>query len=180
MPGKPCDKEGNYLPPNTPPPPPETENDPDDWTPYRSRAEFELADFLYTREQMSAGNIDELLGLWEATLAPTGADPLFTSHKDVYSTIDSTPLGDCPWETFSLQYNGEKPTHNTAPSWMTASHDAWFRNPRTLVQNLIANPDFNGGFDYAPLQEYDTNGNHQFQNYMSGNWSWKQAVHVFF
>jgi hypothetical protein len=63
---------------------------------------------------------------------------------------------------------------------MSGNHDVWFRNPRTLVQNLIANPDFNGGFDYAPLQEYDMNGNHRFQNYMSGNWSWKQAVCVFF
>ncbi|KAF8528622.1 hypothetical protein JB92DRAFT_3081421 [Gautieria morchelliformis] len=35
----------------------------------------------------------------------------------MYDTIDSTPLGDISWESFSLQYNGEIPADNV-PSWM--------------------------------------------------------------
>jgi hypothetical protein len=43
---------------------------------------------------------------------------------------------------------------------------------------MVSNPDFDGEFDVAPLQEHDMAGNHRFQNFMSGNWSWKQAVTV--
>ena len=40
----------------------------------------------------------------------------------------------------------------------------------------ISNPDFGGEFDYMPLQEYNMDSNHHFENFMSGNWAWKQAV----
>ncbi|KAF8479865.1 hypothetical protein JB92DRAFT_2837755 [Gautieria morchelliformis] len=46
----------------------------------------------------------------------------------MYDTIDSTPLGDISWESFSLQYNGEIPADNV-PSWMEADYDVWFRDP---------------------------------------------------
>ncbi|KAN0107708.1 hypothetical protein V8E52_009875 [Russula decolorans] len=172
--GKPCDKDGNYLPTDTPPPPRHTERSADDWTPYQSRVEFELADFLYRRDQMSGGHIDELLSLWATTLVEHGADPPFKSHGDLYSTIDATPLEDCPWQSITLHYNGERPENNV-PSWMTSDYDVWFWDPRTLLENMVSNPDFNGEFDVAPLQEHDMAGNHRFQNFMSGNWSWKQA-----
>ena len=59
---------------------------------------------------------------------------------------------------------------------MDAKYDVWSRNPHTLVQNILSNPDFDNKFDYTPLQEHDMDGNHQFKNFMSGNWAWKQAV----
>ncbi|KAG2127159.1 uncharacterized protein EDB93DRAFT_1257267 [Suillus bovinus] len=44
------------------------------------------------------------------------------------------------------------------------------------MHNMLSNPDFEGEFDYAPLQEYDTsNGAHCFKDFMSGDWCWKQA-----
>jgi len=58
---------------------------------------------------------------------------------------------------------------------MDAEFDVWFRDPRTLVHNLLLNPDFDNEFDCAPLQEYDMDGNHRFENFMSGDWAWKQA-----
>jgi hypothetical protein len=61
---------------------------------------------------------------------------------------------------------------------MTSDYDVWFWSPRTLLKNMISNPDFNGEFNVAPLQEHDTAGNHRFQNLMFGNWSWKQVVTV--
>jgi hypothetical protein len=54
--------------------------------------------------------------------------------------------------------------------------EVWFRDPRSLVRNLLSNPGFDKEFDYAPFQEYDHKGNHQFQDFMSGDWAWKQAV----
>jgi hypothetical protein len=175
--GRPCDKQGNDIPQDAPPPPPEAEPDTNDWTPYESRAGFELADFLYTSEQMSGGHIDKLLGIWAATLVADGAKPPFKSHKDLYSTIDSTPHADCPWETLKLQYDGTKPERDIPP-WMTSQYDVWYRDPCMLVKNILSNPGFNNEFDCAPLQEHDTDGNHRFQNFMSGNWCWKQAVRV--
>lgn len=128
---------------------------------------------------MSANDIDFLLKLWAATLAVHGDNPPFKSHADLYSTIDATPLGDAKWDNFSLSYNGEKPVHDIPP-WMNSSYDIWFRDPLTLVQNMLSNPDFNNEFDYAPFQEHDFNGNHRFQDFMSGNWAWKQAVRLAF
>ena len=148
---------------------------PSDWTPYNSRLEFETAEFLFKRNQMSGGDIDVLLGLWAASLATHEDSPPFNSHCDMYDTIDSTALGDVNWESATLQYNGNLP-EGEVPSWMKAEHEIWFRDPRKLVQNLLANPDFNNEFDYSPVQEYDMEGNHRFQHFMSGDWTWKQAV----
>jgi hypothetical protein len=124
---------------------------------------------------MSGADIDFILNLWAASLAAHGDTPPFTSHVDMYNAIDTTPLGDIPWETFSSQYNGVQPEGNV-PSWMTMEYDVWFRDARQLVLNILANPDFKDEFDIAPLQEYSTDGAHRFQNFMSGDWSWKQAV----
>jgi hypothetical protein len=129
---------------------------------------------------MSAGDIDFVFNLWAASLAAHGDTPPFTNHTDMYDTIDSTPLGDVPWQSFSSQYNGILPDDlDDIPSWMKSEYDVWFRDPQLLVHNIISNPDFKDEFDYAPLQEYSvSDGAHQFQDFMSGDWCWKQAVSV--
>jgi len=143
--------------------------------PYNNRLQFEVADFLFRRNQMSAGDINFLLGLWAASLAIYDNEPPFLKATNLYDSIDSTPLGDVAWESFALQYNGDRPVENTPP-WMEAEYDVWFRDPRTLVHNLLSNPDFKSGFDYAPYQERTTVGVHRFKDFMSGNWAWNQAV----
>lgn len=50
--GRPCDSNGDFLPPDTQPPPPPDPHDEDDWSPFHDHLEFELADFLYTHNQM--------------------------------------------------------------------------------------------------------------------------------
>jgi hypothetical protein len=173
--GAPCDEDGNILPAGVPPPPRETDNGPNDWTPYESRTEFETADFLFTKNEMSAGDIDTLLNLWAATLVAHDDTPPFTNHDELYATIDATPLGDVTWDSFTIKYNGDFPADNIPP-WMTSNYDVWFRDPRAIVQNLLSNPDFDNEFDYSPLQEFDAENNHRYQDFMSGNWAWKQAV----
>jgi Plavaka transposase len=160
-----------------PPPPRHSDKGSDDWTPYDNHLQFEVADFLYRRNQMSARHINFLLSLWAVSLvrAIHDVEPPFSTATQLYDTIDSTPLGDVTWESFALQYNGHRPVENT-PSWMQAEYDVWFRDPRTLVHNLLSNPDFKSGFDYAPYQERTANGIHRFQDFMSGNWAWNQAV----
>ncbi|KAG1890562.1 uncharacterized protein F5891DRAFT_1131665 [Suillus fuscotomentosus] len=154
-----CDEHGDDIPPNTPPPPRPSNLGPDNWTPYANRVDFEVADFLYRRNQMSGGDIDFIFNLWAASLAAHGETPPFANHIEMYNVIDSTPLGDIAWQSFTSEYNGALP-----------------EDPRILVHNILSNPDFEGEFDYAPLQEYDTsNGAHRFQDFMSGDWCWKQA-----
>ena len=80
--------------------------DPDYWTPYQNRLEFETAQLLFADAQMSADQIDRLLHLWGWSLAPHQDTPPFADHKDLYDTVDATPIGDAPWKSFGLGYDG--------------------------------------------------------------------------
>jgi hypothetical protein len=141
--------------------------------------QFELADFLYRRNQMSEGHTDFLLGLINALLATHNDTAPFRNHDDMHAKIDATTLGEAPWNSFSLSYNGPVPdgmSWENIPTWMTEDHEVWYRDPITLVENLLSNPDFKDEFDYTPYQEYDEDGSHRFRDFMSGNWAWQQAV----
>ena len=169
----PCEEDGTpLLDPKTSPivPPQHSDN----WTPYKHCIAFELADFLYRREQMSAGNADILLELWAASLASHNESPPFSDHQDLYNTIDATPIGGVPWQSATLSYDG--PCHDRPLLWMESEYTIWFRDPRLLFRNLLENPEFAGSFDYTPYQQYDNKGKRRYEHFMSGNWAWKQAV----
>ena len=169
--GQPCSEDGVYLPPNTPPPPQHTNQNSEDWTPYRDRIEFETAQFLYCQTQMSATNIDILLDLWASTLLKHNKTPPFANHTDLYNTIDSMPLGDVPWQNFSLRYNGDDEILDTpqVPQWMTCKYEVWFHDPHTIIMNMISNPDYNNHADIAPVRIFNSNGSRVYQNFMSGD-----------
>jgi Plavaka transposase len=173
--GKNCDKNGIELPADTPPPPHVSDRGPNNWRPYNNRVKFEVADFFFHRNQMSAEAINFILSLWAASLAPYNNEPPFSKATCMYNMIDKTPLGDVPWQSVTLQFNGIRPA-DKVPSWMDADYNVWFRDPRTLVHNILSSPDFKGEIDLAPFQEHSSDGAHQFQNFMSGLWAWKQAV----
>jgi hypothetical protein len=147
----------------------------DDWTPYESRIAFETADFLFSRNQTSAKQIDTLLDLWAASLIKHDDAPPFTDHRDLYNTIDATPLGNVPWETFSMSYTGAKPLHDIPP-WMDATYDVWFWDPRLLLHDMLGNPDFDGEMEYVPYRDYTAEDKRCFKNFFSGDWAWRQAV----
>ncbi|KAG2151076.1 uncharacterized protein EDB93DRAFT_1240140 [Suillus bovinus] len=171
---RPCDVTGRFLADGAPPTPPPIKS-PDDWAPYRNRVEFETAEFLYTRNQMSAGDINILLDLWAATLLKYNDKPPFADHRDLYKTIDATPVGDVKWQSLKVQYTGEKPETNVLP-WMDQSHDVWYRDPHEVIQNMLGNPDYATEMDYRPYREYLTDGDErQWQDFMSGDWAWNQA-----
>ncbi|KAG2059328.1 hypothetical protein BDR06DRAFT_1069299 [Suillus hirtellus] len=157
----PCDAEGVFLPPGTPLPP-LTEKTPDDWTPYKSCVEFELADYLFTKNQTPTHSIDHLLNIWAASLIQAGSKAtLFPDYHDVYRTIDNTPLGNVKWQYFSVKYTGTIPDEG-APPWMADSHDVWFHDPHDM--------------DLQPYHEFATENNEcQWQDFMSGDWGWAQA-----
>ncbi|KAI6019440.1 hypothetical protein PISMIDRAFT_101557 [Pisolithus microcarpus 441] len=156
--GQPCDAGGNFLltgtqlEPHQPKPP-------DDWSPYNSHLEFKLADFIYTCNQMSAGNLDILLDLWAASLVEA----------------DNTQVGDVKWQSFAVKYTGDVEV-NPAP-WMHNEYDIWFQDPHKVIQNMLANPEFAKEMDYQPFCEYDAKTSTQWwQDFMSGDWAWHQAV----
>jgi hypothetical protein len=152
----PCDENQVYLLAGTPPTPPPIRA-PDNWTLYRDRVEFELADFLYRKVQMSGNSINILSQLWRASLINHGAPPdevnFFENQESLYATIDSTPIGEVVWQGFSISPNGPHP--DNAPQWKRMAYDVWHRDTCQLLHNLLANPDFDGEFDYIPFCKFD-------------------------
>lgn len=173
---RPCDEQGAFLDPGTRPAPASNQTNSEDWTPYRDRVGFEVAEFLFTRNQMSAPQIDILLDLWAAGVLKHGDNPPFANHRHLYQTIDSTSVGDIKWDNFSVRYTGPVPSTNPPP-WMQQEYKVWFRNPRHVVHRILGNPSFAGDLDFRPFREYRTDGDtRQFQDFMSGDWAWEQAV----
>ncbi|KAG1846007.1 hypothetical protein C8R48DRAFT_750689 [Suillus tomentosus] len=109
-----------------------------------------------------------------ATLAKHHDTPPFADHKDLHNVIDATQLGDVPWQCFSAQYTGEQP--EVAPPWMDDEFEVWYRDPRAMAHNIIANPDYKDEIDYVPYREYDaSDATRRWKDFMSGDWAWKQA-----
>ncbi|KAI6006921.1 hypothetical protein EDD15DRAFT_2153545 [Pisolithus albus] len=171
-----CDANGQQIDRSTLPPP-ISKKDPNDWAPYCDRTQFETVEFLFKNAEMSASNIDRLCDLWGGSLHTEegGFAPPFADHKQLYRTIDSTPLGDVPWKSFELKYNGDRPMSNIPP-WMDQTYEFWFRPARSLVANMLSNTEFNGEFDYVPYRNFSKEDEkRRYQNFMSGDWSWMQA-----
>ena len=145
-----------------------------DFSPFQDRVSFGLADLLYRRDQMSAGNINELLELWAATL-PEDQDPPFVNKQDLYDTIDNIEIGDAPWKSFSVSFNGDLHEGDTT-SWKHATYDVWYRDPRTVLHNQLKSRDFASEMDFAPKEVRDENDKRRYTDFMSGDWAWRQAV----
>lgn len=96
-------------------------------SPHLKTASFKLADSLFTRNQILGVQIDILLDIWAAK----EDDPLFTNHSNLYQTIDSINVGDAPWQSLSVSYDGPRPDGDLeAPSRMDKVFEVWHRDPR--------------------------------------------------
>jgi hypothetical protein len=124
---------------------------------------------------MSAKNLDFLCDLMAVSLTKHCDTPPFADHKDLYNVIDATQLGDVPWQSFSVQYTGECP--EVVPPWMNDEFEVWYRDPRAMAYNILANPTFKDEINYTPFHEYNASDNTcQWKDFMSGDWAWQQAV----
>lgn len=169
--GTPCDAAGDAITSHV-----TTGNEPnaeDPWMPYRSQLEFELAEFLFTTTRMPQVQIKRLLELWASSLAPHGGQPPFASVNDLLNTIDATAVGDSPWMSSKVRYNGILP--DDPPSWMNEEFDVWYRDPLTVIKSILSNPDFAPDFDTTPYREYLGNVR-RWGDFMSGTWAWEEAV----
>jgi hypothetical protein len=104
--------------------PPLPHNNINDFTPFANQAEFEFMEFLFSKVEMSAGKLDDLAHLLAALYQDQ--DPPYASHEELYSTIDSIPHGDVPWNSITVSYDGEIPEGVEAPSWKSASYEVWY------------------------------------------------------
>ena len=126
---------------------------------------------------MPANNINDLLQIWLVAVPPD-VDPPFNNKDNLYNTINQSSEGDAPWQHFTFLYNGKIPEGDTTP-WKHAVFDVWFQDPHIIVHNQLGNPDFAGEMDCAPKEVQDEKGKCRYKDFMSGNWSWQQAVCVF-
>jgi hypothetical protein len=118
--------------------------------------------------------------LWSATLNGSPTLPPFENHRNMYKTIDKTPLGDIPWSSFTLKYNGARPSDNV-PEWMNASFEVCYCDPRAVIHGILGHPGFKDDMDYVPYHEYDSKTERRhWRDFMSGDWAWMQAVRDFF
>ncbi|KAJ7840102.1 hypothetical protein B0H14DRAFT_3696876 [Mycena olivaceomarginata] len=168
--GRPCDEFGEFLPEGTPPPPRTTAPN-DDW-PYDSSVQFNIADFLFRRVQMSAGNIDFLLEQWALSMMQHGDLGPFQDYQHLYETIDSTKLGDAPWQCLQTE---PLALGEDAPIWARQSYEIWYRDPETVIANMLFNPDSDGTFDTAPYVHLDADGNRRWHDFMSANFAWRHS-----
>ncbi|KAF7983491.1 hypothetical protein HWV62_21806 [Athelia sp. TMB] len=173
--GRPCDSNGNFLPPGSPPPP--NPDAADNWTPFEDEVQFRTADFLYRKVEMSGGDINELMDIWALDKAKSGDPGPFESVSDMYATIDVIKHGDAPWKSFTASYTGE--IRRNTPSWQLANYDVWYRDPEVVIANLLANPDFDNQFDYTPYVELDKQGNRRWSDFMSGNFAWRHSTSIY-
>ncbi len=172
--GRACDEHGEWLLDGALPP--EDDGPEGDWAPFRDQLQFKVGEFLFRQEQMSGGNIDHLMRFWKESLPPWSMPP-FENHNDLLQTIDAIPYGRYDWSCFTVGYLGEESLDENCPPFMRDRYEVWHRNAFDVVAEMVANRDFDGEFDYAPFQEYHEE-NHHFQDFMSGNWAWRQAVRV--
>ncbi len=115
------------------------------------------------------------MDLWAADVARYGGSPPFANHAEMYGLIDAIQHGDAPWMCLRIRYTGPRPEHNV-PSWMDDVYEIWYRDPRKVAQNMLANPSFDGQIDYTAVRQFTQGGERRFCNLMSGNWSWRQSV----
>ncbi|KAI6003231.1 hypothetical protein F5J12DRAFT_906210 [Pisolithus orientalis] len=126
--------------------------------------EFETTQLLFSQAQLSTGKIDQLLHLWALSLTPHQDTSPFADHTNLYKTIDATPTGDVPWESFRLKYSSKKPSED--------SYDVWFWDPQVIIKNILSNTDFNAEIDYALYCEFSADSHSQSE------WAWEQADEI--
>ena len=59
---------------------------------------------------------------------------------------------------------------------MTKLYKVYYHDPRDVIKNIIADITFKHAFDYTPYQEFDKDGDRRYENVMSGDWAYCQAV----
>ncbi|KAM6502974.1 hypothetical protein JOM56_002951 [Amanita muscaria] len=173
--GRPCDVQGEFLPPEAPPPPWE-DRSPNNYSPFNSQESFLVADLLFRRTQMSASNIDDLMQFWARSLPPD-CDPPYMNTTDLLETIDAANMGHLPWKSFSLSYQASDDEDlSTAVPWKIKDYDVWYRDPHEVLKTQLSNRSFAHRMDFSAKKIFSSKTNsRQYQDLMSGEWAWERS-----
>ncbi len=172
--GLPCDINGVYLPPGTDP---EQLIQPENVAElFDNPVQFRIADFLFRKVEMSQGNIDELMELWTLTMLKHNDFGPFKNYSEMYKMIDGIKQGSAPWKCLVTQAVPNLPPD--APSWQQDQYQIWYRDPDTVISNMLTNPDFCDELDFAPYVEVGPDGKRHWCNFMSGNFAWRLSVRI--
>ncbi|KAI0027046.1 hypothetical protein K488DRAFT_63196, partial [Vararia minispora EC-137] len=127
-----CDVEGNFLPPGTAPDP-RSVAAPDDYSPFKDATQFLLADFLYHKDEMSAGDISYLMELWAFEALKHNSFGPFANSKQLYAAIDAISKSDARWHVTNIEHEEDVP--DDAPDWYRVCHECGYS--RRSVQVLV-------------------------------------------
>ncbi|KAG1908527.1 uncharacterized protein F5891DRAFT_1180048 [Suillus fuscotomentosus] len=62
---------------------------------------------------------------------------------------------------------------------MDDEYDIWYRDPRLMAHNMLANPTYKNEIDYTLFREYDAaNDTLQWKDFISRDWAWQQADEI--
>ncbi|GBE89318.1 predicted protein [Sparassis crispa] len=122
---------------------------------------------------MSQPDIDYLMELWGLSLMKHGSLGPFDSYDHMYAVIDEIGEGSAPWKCFVSQ--GEENLPPNAPNWRREEYQIWYRDPQTVIANMLDNPDFTGEFDAAPYIHLDPSDKRRWGDFMSGNYPWRHS-----
>ncbi|KAH9006191.1 hypothetical protein EDB86DRAFT_3061299 [Lactarius hatsudake] len=135
-----------------------------------------MAELLYNKAHMLEGDVDALLDIVERS---NGSVP-FSDYTVLYAAIDGLAVGDVPWQSFTVQFNGElgDDVDETQPKWMSDMHEVFYRDPHLIVRGMITNPDYEGSMDFGLYRAFDKDGTRVYEHMMSGDWAWEQATKI--
>lgn len=144
---------------------------------------FDFTEYYYVQLQSSAAEISKSIDILLANAMKygccngEGAPNGWKAAEDMYETIDSIQSGDAPWKTYKFRYTGLKPS--TPPWWMEEDYELNVRDIVVVMERQLDTPEFKDHFTPRPYQEFDPQGNRVFSNLLSGDWAYRQAVHLF-
>jgi hypothetical protein len=132
-----------------------------------------MAELVYSKAQMSSGEVDTLFDLCRRT----HGDVPFSNHNDVCAAIDELTVGDLPWQSFTVKYSGDSSDSGVSQAkWMSDEHEVFYRDPRLIVHEMLGNPSYKGSMDFCPYRAFEQDGARRYEHLMSGDWAWNQAV----
>ncbi|KAK0475361.1 hypothetical protein IW261DRAFT_1567756 [Armillaria novae-zelandiae] len=167
--GIPCDEHGQYLLPNILPPPPLPQNE-NLWAPFEDEVQFRIANFLFQKVEMSQGDINHLMELWNLSMLEHEGFGPFQSCDDMYDAIDEIQLGSAPWKCFVCPPDLDLPL--SAPDLQHQSYQVCYQDPTVVIANMLANPDFAKEFEMTPYVHLGPDGKRHWSEFMSGNFAW--------
>ncbi|KAG7096151.1 hypothetical protein E1B28_006824 [Marasmius oreades] len=124
---------------------------------------------------MSQKDVDNLLDIWYLDIQTRfGGDcaPL-SNHRHLLETIDAIKEGSAPWWCYETAI--EEGLGDNAPEWKKSSYQVWYRDPDTVISNILANQDFSSEFDAAPYIHTSKDRKRRVSDFMSGNFAYRHA-----